>query len=100
MCGCPKKASRTTDTNLDCAFVEKALVFVVLKIGGDRALLPPSFYDPLLYRVAIFAYLCVIVVVEGRVEVVVVHVYVFTTNPSKVVGVKVVQFLKKVITSF
>ena len=30
--GGPRTASRTTDTNLDCAFVENALVFVVPKI--------------------------------------------------------------------
>ena len=28
-----KTASRTTNTNLDCAFVENALLFVALKIG-------------------------------------------------------------------
>ena len=29
----PRTASRTTYANLDCAFVENALVFAVLKIG-------------------------------------------------------------------
>ena len=39
--GCrPRTPSRTTDANLDCAFVENALLFVVLKIG--RALPPPD----------------------------------------------------------
>ena len=44
--------------------------------------------------VAILAYLCVIVVFEehsGGVEVVVVHVFVLTTNPGKVLRVKVVK---------
>ena len=37
--GCrPRTPSRTTDANLDCAFVENALLFVVLKFG--RALAP------------------------------------------------------------
>ena len=30
----PRTASRTSDSNLDCGFVENALAFVVLKIGG------------------------------------------------------------------
>ena len=32
----PRVPSRTTDANLDCAFVENALLFVVLKIGKTR----------------------------------------------------------------
>ena len=40
MRGGPKTPSRTTDANLDCAFVENALVFVVLNIGGAQA--PPG----------------------------------------------------------
>ena len=35
----PRTPSRTTDANLDCAFVENALVFVAPKIGRARA--PP-----------------------------------------------------------
>ena len=31
--GGPRTLSRTTDANLDCAFVENALVFVIPKIG-------------------------------------------------------------------
>ena len=30
----PSTSSRTTDGNLDCAFVEKALLYVALKIGN------------------------------------------------------------------
>ena len=37
--------SRTTDANLDFAFVEKALVFVVAKTGSERDPWPP-FFDP------------------------------------------------------
>ena len=43
--GGPRTLSKTADANLDCAFVESALVFVVLKIGKDKAPpfpLPPS----------------------------------------------------------
>ena len=41
----PRTRSRTTDANLDCAFVENALVFVVPKIGRTRAPFGPL-YDP------------------------------------------------------
>ena len=37
--GFPRTASTTTDTNLDCVFVENALLFVALKIG--KGLPPP-----------------------------------------------------------
>ena len=33
----PRTPSRTTDANVDCAFVENALVFVVPKIGWAQA---------------------------------------------------------------
>ena len=42
-CEGPRTQSRTTDANLDCVFVENALVFVVPNIG--RAWAP--LYDPL-----------------------------------------------------
>ena len=32
----PRKQSTTTDANLDCAFVENALVFIVPKVGRAR----------------------------------------------------------------
>ena len=35
--GGPRTPTRTTDANLDCAFVENALVFVAPKIGRARA---------------------------------------------------------------
>ena len=50
---------------------------------------------PQISGVVIFAYLCVIVVFEehsGGVEVVVVHVFVLTANPGKVLRVIVVKF--------
>ena len=42
--GGPRTTSRTTDANLDCAFVENALVYVVPKIGWAWAPLsaPPG----------------------------------------------------------
>ena len=45
--GGPRTPSTTTDANLDCAFVEKALVFVVPKLGRAPALLGHLFTDPL-----------------------------------------------------
>ena len=45
-CGGPRTLSRTTDANLDCAFVEKTLVFVVPNIEGPGPLGPPL-NDPL-----------------------------------------------------
>ena len=47
MRGGPRTPSRTSDANLDSAFVESALVFVVPKIGGARALIGPPFTTPL-----------------------------------------------------
>ena len=35
--GGPRTQSRTTDANLDCPFVENALLFVALKIGWSQA---------------------------------------------------------------
>ena len=43
--GGPRTPSRTTDPNLDCAFVKNALVFVVWAIGVGDPLGPPL-YDP------------------------------------------------------
>ena len=40
-CPGPRTPSRTTDTNLDCAPVENALVWVAPKIGGSWASLGP-----------------------------------------------------------
>ena len=49
MCRGRRAGPRTTDTNLDCAFVENALVFVVPKMGVARAPLPlPPFTTPML----------------------------------------------------
>ena len=45
MRGGTRTPSRTTDENLDWAFVENALVFVVLNIGRFCAPLAP-YYDP------------------------------------------------------
>ena len=46
--GGPRTPSRTTDANLDCAFVENSLVFVFPKIGRARLpLVPPPLHDPL-----------------------------------------------------
>ena len=42
--------SRTTDANLDCAFVENTLAFIVLKIGW--ALGPPLTTPPLLAKIS------------------------------------------------
>ena len=39
--GGPRTASTTNDTNVGCAFVENALVFIVPKIGWARAPLAP-----------------------------------------------------------
>ena len=39
--GGPRTAPRTTDANLDCAFVEKVLVFVALKFGRPLMSTPP-----------------------------------------------------------
>ena len=36
--GGPRTPSGTTDSNLDCAFVDNAIVFVVLKNGGPLGL--------------------------------------------------------------
>ena len=47
--GGPRTLSRTTDTNLDCAFVENVLSFVALKIGWAWAHLVPL-SAPLLRR--------------------------------------------------
>ena len=44
--GGPRTLSRTTDSNLDCAFVETALVFLVPKIGWVRAPLGPLVCPP------------------------------------------------------
>ena len=41
--------SRTIDPNLDCAFVENALVFVVPRIGGTRP--PDSPFTPPLIEI-------------------------------------------------
>ena len=41
-----RTASRTTEANFDCAFVENALVFVVPDIGRARAPLNPPFRFP------------------------------------------------------
>ena len=49
--GGPRTLSRTTDANLDCAFVETALVFVVPKIGKPR---PPSFQTTLPLKKGIY----------------------------------------------
>ena len=43
----PRTPSRTTDANLDCAFVENALLFVVPNIGGARAPLGSPLSAPL-----------------------------------------------------
>ena len=48
--GGPRTPSRTTDANLDCAFVENALLFVVPNIGGARAPLGLPLSAPLAYR--------------------------------------------------
>ena len=41
--GGPRTPSKTADANLDCAFVENALVFVAPKIGRAWARLAPLF---------------------------------------------------------
>ena len=44
--GSPRTSSRTADANLDCAFVENALVFVVPNKGGGGSLLLPPLLPP------------------------------------------------------
>ena len=46
--GGPRTPSTTTDANLNCAFVENAPVFVVLKIGRAR---PPHLSAPSLIAI-------------------------------------------------
>ena len=46
--GGPRTPSRPTYANLDCAFVENALIFVVLKIGRARAPLGKPFTTTLI----------------------------------------------------
>ena len=49
--GCPRTPSRTTDVNLDCAFVENVLVLVVLNIGGPGPLNDPMYLSEEMARI-------------------------------------------------
>ena len=50
----PRTPTRTTDANLDCAFVENTIVFVVQKIGRARAPFGPPWVPDIVALGGIF----------------------------------------------